>query len=305
MDQVGRIIVLGDPMIDRWVTVQPWVISAESPTIVYRIIDKDIFCPGGAANVLYNLLQLDMNVCGVFSYGENKLSKIDKFRDRLVFNSNNKLEDIIIKTRFIDVRNNFQVSRMDSDLLVLDKIKPIETNLVDNLLKSGDITAVVISDYNKGSINRDVVDCIYYYKSISKKSFKIFADIKKPSPDEIEAIYGFDRHIDFVFPNKVEYDNAHDIFSKISYNIIVTRGIEGHAIIYPDGSEKSFSAYTPLTFVNACGAGDVFVAGFVCGCMRGYGIEDSGMFASKAAAIAVGHRYTASITLNQLEDINV
>ena len=146
----------------------------------------------------------------------------------------NDHEDIK-KIRFIDKKSNYQIMRYDIekdiDCLKFDKIEKL------------DYDAVVISDYNKGFLNNNLISEIVK----TFKNCKIFVDTKRKDMS--------------IFKNCVlkvnEVENKISYSCPISSEVIVTLGDKG--CFY---KEKIYEA-NKVDVHDVCGAGDVFLAALV------------------------------------------
>lgn len=228
-----NVLLLGDDGVDIYKYGDVNRISPEAPVPILNMTHETIAL-GMAGNVKRNLEAFGLNV--TYKHGIRTSTKI----------------------RFIDNKTKHHLLRMDDDQIS----KPISFN--DDLKQ---FDAIVISDYNKGSIDWQLA------MSIAKSDFMgpVFVDTKKR---ELDIFDGF-----FVKVNEDEYRNR----STDTFNTIVTLGSKGAMykdIIYP----------TPeVEMHDVCGAGDTFLAALVYKYLQVDSIEDAIIFANKAAAISVQH----------------
>ena len=236
-----EILLLGDNCVDIYQYGYVDRISPEAPVPVFRL-DKEESRPGMAGNVRANLIQLGCNVN--FVHGKTST-----------------------KTRLIDIRSKQHIVRIDNDVLS----EPI------NLLTTYLYDAIVISDYNKGTISLDLIQEI-------RQDFDgpIFVDTKKTDLKELQDC--------IVKINALEYS----LLKSECENLIVTLGSEG--VRYKD---EIFSA-VPIEVVDTCGAGDTFLAALCYGFLTSNNMIEAIKFANKAAAITVQHSGVYSPTLEQI-----
>lgn len=222
-------------------------ISPEAPVPIFKYKYQESK-EGMAGNVLKNLQSLN---CKVKFIPGNQTS---------------------IKTRLIDIRTKQQLLRMDNDL----ESTPID---ISNI-KDFNFDAIVISDYNKGSIAYDTITrlrSVYFGP--------IFLDTKKTDLSKFNDI--------FVKVNELEYNRLK------SYNnlLIVTLGNKG--AMYKTTTESFFKT-SRVEVSDICGAGDTFLAALTYQYLVTNNIENAIGFANKAASITVQHIGNYAPTLSEI-----
>lgn len=163
------------------------------------------------------------------------------------------------KTRLIDARSKQQIVRIDNDI-VSDPLT-FETAIP----KVYD--AIVISDYNKGTITYDVIE-----EAIATR-IPVFIDTKKTDLERMQGAW--------VKINELEYSK---IKSECS-GLIVTRGSKGADAIHHEYNSKA----PKVEVVDVTGAGDTFLAALVYNFLHTKDIKRAMDFANQAAAITVQH----------------
>jgi D-beta-D-heptose 7-phosphate kinase/D-beta-D-heptose 1-phosphate adenosyltransferase len=240
-----KILLVGDNGVDQYQYGTVDRISPEAPVPVINYTNT-VTKPGMAANVLDNLRKLGCDV--TFVHG-TKTS---------------------VKTRIIDSKSKQHLLRIDQDQHSL----PVE--LERGML--GDYDAVVVSDYNKGSIEYETIEQI-------RNDFTgpIFVDTKKTNLHRFEGC--------FVKINRLEWESA----KTFPTELIVTLGKDGvrykeHAISTP-----------PVEAFDVCGAGDTFLAALAFEYVQSRDILKSINFAVKAASVTIQHVGVYSPTLAEIE----
>jgi D-glycero-beta-D-manno-heptose-7-phosphate kinase len=156
-----KIIIVGDVMVDTYLTGSVTRISPEAPVPVVRFSSKESRL-GGAANVALNVKALGaepliVSVIGNDEEGDHflKLLKENNLSDKGIFRSKNHLTTV--KTRVIG--NNQQLLRIDHE-----EIKPIHADLakylitqIKELISTQKIDAIIFEDYNKGVLVPDLI----------------------------------------------------------------------------------------------------------------------------------------------------
>ena len=238
-----KILLLGDDCVDIYQYGTVDRISPEAPVPVFKFSHEESR-PGMAGNVYNNLVALGCNVYAV--YGETST-----------------------KTRLIDTRSKQQIVRIDND---------VHSDSADITYKLDNYDAIVISDYNKGTVSYELIESL-------RKDYRgpIFVDTKKTDLARLEGC--------IVKINSLEFSQ---IKTKCS-NMIVTLG--------PDGAEcngQRFSA-PRVEVSDVCGAGDTFLSALAYCYVNTASIEQAIRFAITASAVTVQHLGVYAPTLQELE----
>lgn len=243
-----KILLIGDNCIDKYVFGSVERISPEAPVPVLKIDEtKNMSKPGMAGNVHQNLLALGNEVDFLFSATSTK-------------------------TRVVDIRSGYHLIRIDEDV----KSNPFEP--VSEFPNAYD--AIVISDYNKGTITYSNVREL-------RRMFNgpIFIDTKK---DDLQRFDGC-----FVKINESEFNRS----VSETEHMIITLGHKGtlyNKKIYPTDQVEVH---------DVTGAGDVFLASLVTFYLNTKSIEDAIPYANKLATISVQHKGTYKITNEDLKSL--
>lgn len=239
-----KILLIGDNGIDNY---QYGLVSRISPEAPVPIINytHTVTKPGMAANVKDNLEKLGCDVD--FMHGL-KTS---------------------IKTRIIDSKSNQHLLRVDQD----SQSRPV---VIDYLGEGYD--AIVISDYNKGSVSYELVENL-------RKIYlgPIFVDTKKTDLARFEGC--------IVKINELEYESA----KTLPTELIVTLGDKG--VRY----KNELITLPKVEAFDVCGAGDTFLAALSYKYCETKNMLDSINFAIKAASITIQHVGVYSPSLMEIE----
>jgi bifunctional ADP-heptose synthase (sugar kinase/adenylyltransferase) len=175
-----------------------------------------------------------------------------------------------IKTRVIDSKSKQHLLRIDQD----QPSKPIKINTAT----LGQYDAIVVSDYNKGSVEYETIENL-------RKNFlgPIFVDTKKGDLARFEGC--------FVKINQLEFEAA----KTFPTELIVTLGKNG--VRYKD---YVLSAPQVEAF-DVCGAGDTFLSALAYEYVRTQDVLQALEFATRAASITVQHIGVYSPTLQEIE----
>lgn len=154
-----RVLVIGDAMLDRYVSGDVDRISPESPVPVLTERARTAV-PGGAANVALNLADLGAEPCLLSVTGEDsdRGELLSLLRERGVGDVRlipDPSRPTTVKTRFLS--RNQQLLRSDRE-----KTHPLSDSLSGNLLEQAafllaQVQALVLSDYGKGVLTPDLL----------------------------------------------------------------------------------------------------------------------------------------------------
>jgi D-beta-D-heptose 7-phosphate kinase/D-beta-D-heptose 1-phosphate adenosyltransferase len=145
-----------------------------------------------------------------------------------------------------------------------------------------DYDAVVVSDYNKGTVSYELIE------ELIQTGLPVFIDTKKTDLKRFEGAW--------VKINELEYSK---ITSECS-GLIVTRGGRGASVMHNGVIWVDRSA-PEVEVADVTGAGDTFLAAFAYWHTRTEHIQDSIDFAIRASAVTVQHLGCYAPMLGEIE----
>ena len=249
-----KILLLGDTCVDvyQYGTVER--ISPEAPVPIFTPSHSDTR-KGMSWNVHSNLLNLG---CDVDHHSGIRSCK---------------------KTRYIDLKSKHHILRIDEDQIS----KPI--SFIWDPLWLNSYHAVVISDYDKGSITYTIIDSI-----LDMYTGPVFIDTKKTDLARFSKIKENENPI--VKINEKEYNSR----TSGGAGVIVTKGKRG-------ASYNGVDYLAPHTEVfDVCGAGDTFLAALCYNYIQTKDVPTAIKFANIAASVTVKHIGVYAPTLEEIED---
>lgn len=241
-----NVLLIGDNCIDVYQYGTIDRLSPEAPVPVFVPTHQESK-PGMSGNVYTNLVNFGCRVNHLYG----KVSK---------------------KTRLIDQRSRQQIARIDED--------DISTPITFETAIPPVYDAVVISDYNKGTISYELMEEV-----IASVKCPVFIDTKKTDLERLQGAW--------VKINELEYSK---IKSECS-GLIVTRGDKGASVIHHDIDCPAPS----VEVVDVTGAGDTFLAALAYWYVNTKNILQSVRFAVQASAVTVQHVGVYAPTLKELE----
>ncbi len=311
----GRILVIGDIMLDKYTETSVGRISPEAPVIVARVHGRWT-APGGAANVARNLATLGcavslIGVCGEDAAGRELGELLEKqaIRAELVRAGD---RPTTCKTRVM--ARGQHLLRLDEEIgapvqkAVLGRLR----EAIDGALP--DAAAVILSDYGKGVLSHDAADSDalprHVIEQCRKKGIAVLVD---PKGDHWERYAG----ADCITPNTKEL--AHVLRADpedmtalcggaaalMNANgigrILLTRSQKGMALIATDGKAVEIPARA-REVCDVSGAGDTVIA-VLAACIAG-GMDwlQAARIANIAAGIVVGKVGTSPVLPDELNE---
>jgi D-beta-D-heptose 7-phosphate kinase/D-beta-D-heptose 1-phosphate adenosyltransferase len=304
IENTKNVLVVGDIMIDEYISGQTNRLSPEAPVPVL-LVNKEFCVLGGAANVANNFAALDIK-CGLFGFkGKDQnatllsrmLKKVDI--EDLTFESS---VPTITKTRIVAQQQ--QIVRIDREVkfdnpsLAQESCKEILPNFKGGI--------IVISDYGKGLCSQAFLS--YLIQQSKMLGIKTFIDPKgnnwekyrganlvKPNVKELGDVLGFE------IENKddiiVEYGRMILTQYDIDY-LLITRSEKGMTLLHENEALHIHSEAKEVYDVS--GAGDTVIATLVLGLIEGKDIQDAIHLANVAAGVVVGKFGTATVSRKEL-----
>ena len=242
--------IIGDVMLDSWIEGDCDRVSPEAPVIVLKEKTKD-FNVGGAGNLALNLSNLGTDTWLYGAVGKDiaghKIIEI-LLQNNILSRVCQDAEMTTTKTRMVG-QNGQHLLRVDKELSYTKST--VEDELLKDLV---DTDTVLISDYNKGVIQKDTV------QKILTKCKNVYVDPKQ----------GFSRYIGafLIKPNMKEYEAWFGKFnieiaqdrckSNLWTWLIVTDGANGIHVVSKDSYKHIKGDAIEVSDVS--GAGDSVLA---------------------------------------------
>tara|TARA_R110000823_G_scaffold264593_1_gene384711 strand:- start:6 stop:767 length:762 start_codon:yes stop_codon:yes gene_type:complete len=252
-----KVLIIGDSCLDEYIYCTTSRFCPDAPVPVLKP-KSFISTLGMAGNVKDNLESLGVEV--------KLISNVNKIK----------------KTRYVDSRTNHMFIRIDEGE---DNVLPIHYETLIREIKFEDFDAVVISDYNKGFIDKEAIEYI------SHKHPLTFLDTKK-------ELGNWAQNITFIKINEVELNTSQDFLKGADDNwvrrVISTLGSKG-------ASYKGVSYPVDEVDVrDTSGAGDTFMAGLVYAYITERNVGNAIKFANKCSTQVVQKKGTAKINIKEL-----
>lgn len=309
------VLVVGDLMLDKFITGTVSRISPEAPVPVVDVT-SEIFRLGGAANAINNIIVLGGNVIAAGIVGDDwygrrlvELLKQERVNTECIIVS--KERPTTVKTRV--VVGQHQIVRIDREKRDAINYECTKT-ILDFLNKKIDnIDTLLISDYDKGVVtNRLLEGLIPLGKKFGKPivaSPKVehFLDYKGvtiviTNVEKASTVTGISQINETSIRNMGQWLLTH----LECEHVLITRGKDGMSLFEKSGSVTHIPAVVKEVR-NATGAGDT-VASLIALSLASDSINmvDSAILANIAAGMVVEKSGTAAVTRDELKrQINV
>jgi D-beta-D-heptose 7-phosphate kinase/D-beta-D-heptose 1-phosphate adenosyltransferase len=310
-----RILVIGDVMLDHFIWGSVRRISPEAPVPVVEVT-KEVFYPGGAANVARNVSPFSKNVFLMGRVGHD--SQADRLRTLLHEDCvdcgpllvNNDVPTIS-KAR-VAARQQ-QIVRVDREKLL--KLTDEELNEVEQRLRelAPRLDAIILEDYGKGFITEALMNRV---TAVAKET-KLLVTVD-PSPRNPLPWAG----VDLVKPNRLEAFAAAGIEDNnlsvppLQNNelmqvgltllgkwdtpaVLVTLGEQGMMLFQRDSVPHHIPTRAREVY-DVSGAGDTAIAILTLALASGMSREQAADVSNHASGIVVGKLGTASLAPEEL-----
>jgi D-beta-D-heptose 7-phosphate kinase/D-beta-D-heptose 1-phosphate adenosyltransferase len=313
-----KVLVIGDLMLDEYIFGNVERISPEAPVPILDVKEERLTL-GGAGNVIKNLKSLDTNVtvCSIIGL-DYAGEKVLKTLNSLGVNTNglfiNQMRKTSKKTRII--AGSQQIVRIDHESK--ETIKGRDAKLILDFIEENikDYDAIIISDYAKGVISKDIIDiCVRKGKEYNipinvdpkEKNYLLYKGVNTITPNLKELANGSEIKIE----NEETLNRAIQITFDhlLCETVLLTRGSDGMSV-YNRENPNGFHIPTFAKKVfDVTGAGDTVISVYTLALISGANEIEAAYIANAAAGYVVGEIGAASIDYHKLyeevADINL
>ncbi len=309
-EQMKKILVAGDIMLDIYRFGKVNRISPEAPVPVFLEEGDTRYSPGGAANVAVNVATISIET-DLFSVtgSDERGSKLEEILQEKEIGAEYiiRLRDrkTTGKTRYI-AQNNQQILRADVEdteevefSLIKERLEVLEKNIESYGL-------VLLSDYKKGFLSEEITQA--FISMANRHDIPVFVDVKekniakyrnatllKPNRKELKEITGMP--VD-------SFENAalaasHLCSAADTGYVLTTLGADGMILVDKERILCSVKSVAREVY-DVTGAGDTSLAYLAAETVLGRSIEDSVRIANIAAGIQVGKVGTSVVTPDEV-----
>ena len=305
----GNVVVIGDIILDRYISGSVDRVSPEAPVPVLRPSTEEIRL-GGAANVALNLSSLGAKATLIGVTGKDQPSK--QIKELLKQNnikssiSQSKLPTIS-KLRLLAAQQ--QLIRIDNEEEFLDEDWISSLSSYKKQISLNKNKVLIISDYGKGTL-KNIPILIREAKKLNKiilidpkgDDFTKYksANIITPNFSEFQRVVGSIKNETDLTKKGKELIK----FLKLDA-LLITRGSEGMTLLETLSGKimrSDFPTEAKDVF-DVSGAGDTVIASIGAGLAGNFSLSDSIKLANIAAGIVVGKSGTATVSQSEIDPL--
>ncbi len=310
----GRVVVVGDLLIDELLEGSPERISREAPVLILEHVDT-VHIPGGAANTAHNITALGgtchaVGVCGEDEYHSKLANVLERhgITHNLIADKDRKTT---VKTRILSKSHSLlqQLLRLDriSHEMITEEIAERVIARIEASVDGYD--ALILSDYKAGTITDSIVDAC---RRVSQaKGVKLIVDAQNrferfegctlitPNQPDTEAALGY--KLDS--PAALERAGKDMMSLTKAEAILITRGPNGMALFRRhEYSPVELPVFNHSEVFDVTGAGDTVVATMTLALVTGASYVEAMALGNLAAGIVVRKSGTAVTSQKELLD---
>jgi len=287
-----NVLIIGDVMIDRYLSGSVNRISPEAPVPVVQLLHRDNRL-GGAANVALNVRALGATpyLCSVVGKDDNAQTFLDLLPEqglspKAILQSEERVTTV--KTRVMATGQ--QLLRVDQEVTndLSDADADAVINCVRTYLDQRDIHVILFQDYNKGVLSRKVI------REVMLEAVK--RDIPTAVDPKFNNFWSY-KHVTLFKPNLKEIRAqitdgvevtaeslrraAKHIRSKLGnqYTLIT---LSEKGLYYEDNGKDAIIPTQPRSIADVCGAGDTVVSITALGLALGLDMKEVALLANLA-----------------------
>ena len=311
------VLIIGDVMLDRYVSGRVTRISPEAPVPVVEK-ERDWHVLGGAANVAANVRSIGARckLCGVVGEDEeanclNAILRTEQIDTHFFVDGKNTT----VKMRVLG--NDQQIVRIDKDFFFdWDNVEESKCQcyMQDIMDEIASHDVVILSDYGKGFLSENF--CIRIIQECYVQGIPIIVD---PKDGDWKKYYGvscikpnlfeFAKQCQIENPHLLTYDElkrkCFSLLIKYDFaNIFLTRGPEGALLVQENDAVFAFPA-RKVEVSDVSGAGDTACAMLAVCTAQGLPLSVGGYFATLAATLVTTKKGTQTIRWEEVQTVEI
>jgi D-beta-D-heptose 7-phosphate kinase/D-beta-D-heptose 1-phosphate adenosyltransferase len=296
----ASVLVVGDVMLDRYVYGEVTRVSPEAPVPILTVT-REVAMPGGAGNVVRNLIALDASAAFVSVVGDDQagsdltglIGGQERVEPWLLVQGG---RTTTLKTRYISQGQHLIRADREETIALPEKLAERLVRIALDAMAATTVT--ILSDYRKGVLSDDVTAQLI--AGAKKMGRKVIVDPKGRD-------YARYRGADLVTPNRRELGEAtgmavdseagivaaaQSLLLRYDFGaVLVTRSEDGMSLITPD-EVRHFPGAAREVF-DVSGAGDTVVATLAAALAVDVPLAEAAQLANIAGGIVVGKVGTA------------
>lgn len=298
----SRVVVIGDIMLDRYLTGDTDRLSPEAPVPVVKVRERHAAL-GGAANVAANVAAMGAGCLLVGAVGDDgdgaairQELAVARLDDRHVLTIAGR--PTTSKTRIIARAQ--QIVRIDDEVDALVEGADLNRLIATAREALADADALLLEDYNKGALPPGLILAVMEVAKrrgipvvVDPKYRQFFeysgATVFKPNRRELESALG--AAVDLQNGNALP-----EVLTRLQVdNLLVTLGAEGMVLVTKDGTLTQIPSIAREIY-DVSGAGDTVTAWLGTALAAGASVREAAQLANYAAGVEVGKAGVATVS---------
>jgi rfaE bifunctional protein kinase chain/domain len=309
----GKVVVVGDLLIDEHLEGKPERISREAPVLILEHVDT-VLIPGGAANTAHNIVALGgechaVGVCGTDEYAGKLARLLDDcgIGHSLVPDPS---RPTTVKTRILSKSHSLMQQLLRLDRISHEPLAPdIEAKLVlkvEECVALAGYKAIVLSDYRAGVITDGIIEICRKASRAhnllvivdAQGQFERFKDVTIMTPNQPDA----EKAVGFELADMDSLAKAarHIFAATNAKALLITRGAAGMALFEQGHEPVELPVFNRSAVFDVTGAGDTVVATMALALVSGASFVEATALGNLAAGIVVRKSGTAVTSQSEM-----
>lgn len=308
------VTALADLVADEFVYGEISRVSREAPVLILKHRERTVV-PGGGANAVNNLADLDVNVLPVGVIGEDEPGRllIKAFRHKRIPVSGilkDKSHTTVTKTRILAGMTHSarqQVVRVDRE-----PENPPNSHFTRELILSAReyaraSDALLVSDYGYGSATPAILNAIRAKGGLTGVPVTLDSRFRMLEYSGVTAATPNEPEVEACLGTRIGQDwsklvaAAEQLMARMKLqSLVITRGRDGMAAFADHHKPVDIPIFGSDEVADVTGAGDTVIATFTAALAAGATTEEAAQLANYAGGIVVMKRGTATVSRQEL-----
>lgn len=308
------VTVLGDLVADEFVYGEISRVSREAPVLILKHRDRTVV-PGGGANAINNLADLDVNVLPVGIVGDDEPGRllIKAFRHKHIPMSGvlkDKSHTTVTKTRILAGMTHSarqQVVRVDREPESAPNAHLTRELVLAAREYARASDALLVSDYGYGAATPAILNAVRAKGRLNNIPVTLDSRFRMMEYSGVTAATPNEPEVEECLGMKIGQDwskllsSADLLMSRLKLqSLVITRGRDGMVAFSRKHKPVDIPIFGSDEVADVTGAGDTVIAAFTAALAAGASTEEAAQLANYAGGIVVMKRGTATVTRQEL-----
>jgi rfaE bifunctional protein kinase chain/domain len=308
------VTVLGDLVADEFVYGEISRVSREAPVLILKHRDRTVV-PGGGANAINNLADLDVNVLPVGIVGDDEPGRllIKAFRQKHIPMSGvlkDKSHTTVTKTRILAGMTHSarqQVVRVDREPESAPNAHLTRELVLAAREYARASDALLVSDYGYGAATPAILNAVRAKGRLNNIPVTLDSRFRMMEYSGVTAATPNEPEVEECLGMKIGQDwskllsSADLLMSRLKLqSLVITRGRDGMVAFSRKHKPVDIPIFGSDEVADVTGAGDTVIAAFTAALAAGASTEEAAQLANYAGGIVVMKRGTATVTRQEL-----